>query len=71
MIGAPPQTPAALESLSDFADAKSRDRAGALMGIGVKPFCFPYQRCAGHFRCSSLYQFHHLMCLLGCALACR
>ena len=29
--GAPPQTPAALKSLSDFADAKSRDRAGALL----------------------------------------
>ena len=26
-----PQTPAALKSLSDFAGAKSRDRAGALM----------------------------------------
>ena len=31
MIGAPPQAPAALKSLSDFAGAKSRDRAGPLM----------------------------------------
>ncbi len=29
--GAPPQTPAALKSLSDFCTQKSRDRAGALM----------------------------------------
>ena len=29
--GAHPRTPAALKSLSDFAGAKSRDRAGPLM----------------------------------------
>ena len=53
--GLPPRTPALLKSLSNFADAKSRDRSGALMSTSrqdmkQKPYTKPQaSRAAARF----------------------